>query len=130
MKLITVPKTPKSAYNPKRKVSSLLKAHIANLEAVAHKRPGATYAKRPKTEGQASAYIADLTRQLHPEIGAPQPVAAVQPAPVAYPIPGVPAAPSTRKVRRKKVKARKAKATTKPATAARKRARRTRGAKR
>jgi len=72
MKLIRIPKTPRSAYDPKRKVSSLLKAQIANLEAVTYKRQGLTRASRPKTEGQASAYIADLTRQLHPEVlGAP-----------------------------------------------------------
>src|SRR3954468_4629584 len=83
MKLISVPKTPRSAYDPKRRVSSLLKAQIANLEAVTRKRQGVTRASRPKTEGQASAYIAELTRQLHPEaLGAtPPPVATDVPAP-------------------------------------------------
>ena len=63
-KSITIPKTPKSAYNPKRKVSQLLKAHISNLETMTRKR-GGTATKRPKTEAQASAYIATLTEQLH-----------------------------------------------------------------
>jgi hypothetical protein len=63
-KSITIPKTPKSAYNPQRKVSQLLKAHISNLETMTRKR-GGTATKRPKTEAQASAYIAILTEQLH-----------------------------------------------------------------
>jgi hypothetical protein len=67
-KTIRVPTTPKSAYNPKRKISSLLKAHIANLEATTRRKLGAMPAAKPKTEGQASAYIATLTRRLHPEV--------------------------------------------------------------
>ena len=76
VKSITIPKTPKSAYNPKRKISSLLKAHIANLEAVTQRKFGVKPSMKPRTEGQASAYIAELTRQLH---------AAVQPARPASP---------------------------------------------
>src|SRR4051812_49113170 len=101
MKLITVPKTPRSAYNPKRKVSSLLKAHIANLEAVARKRTGATRTTLPKTEAQAAAYIADLTRQLHPEV-APAAEAAVRPDVAAYPVPVVPSGPGPATPRRRK----------------------------
>jgi hypothetical protein len=76
-KVIRVPRTPVSAYDPGRKVSSLLKAHLANLEVVAQRRSGLATAKRPRTEGQASAYIAELTRQLHPEA----PVAPATPVP-------------------------------------------------
>ncbi len=83
VKSIVIPKTPKSAYNPKRKISSLLKAHIANLEAVTHRKLGVKPSMKPRNEGQASAYIAELTKQLHPPDirQAPPPVpAAVQPA--------------------------------------------------
>jgi hypothetical protein len=67
VKSISIPKTPKSAYDPKRKVSNLLKAHIANLEAVTASKTRTTPVRRPRTEAQASAYIAELTERLHPE---------------------------------------------------------------
>lgn len=70
-KVITVPKTPKSAYDPNRKVSTLLKAHIANLEATTRRQRGVAVPmsrKKPRTEAQASAYIAALTESLHPQV--------------------------------------------------------------
>ena len=66
VKTIRVPKTPVSAYKPLRAASSLIKAHIANLEAAtrqhAHARPSRTH----RNEAQAASYIAELTRELHP----------------------------------------------------------------
>ena len=66
VKTIRVPKTPVSAYKPTRAASSLIKAHIANLEAAtrqhAHARPSRTH----RNEAQAASYIAELTRELHP----------------------------------------------------------------
>ena len=89
VKSIKVPATPKSAYQPKRKVSNLLKAHITNLEAVTQRKYGGGATRRPKTEGQASAYIAELTRRLHAKSPSwpPAPV-----APVAYAAPAAPPA--------------------------------------
>jgi len=64
---ITVPKTPKSAFNKNRPASDLLKAQLDHLEAAAgNYRPSAK--KRGKlTEGQAAARIHALTRTLHPQ---------------------------------------------------------------
>jgi hypothetical protein len=98
-KTITVPKTPKSAYNPGRKISSLLKAHVANLEAVTRRRGApASSKKKPKTEAQASAYIAEMTQQIHP----PGPTAPTPAAPQTVGTPPVP--PYTRPTRRKRRK--------------------------
>jgi hypothetical protein len=67
MKIITIPKTPRSAYDPARPASDLLKAHVANMQAVVHgARPGAS-PRRPRTEAQASAYLAEMTAALHPQ---------------------------------------------------------------
>jgi len=95
VKSISIPKTPKSAYDPKRKVSSLLKAHIANLEAVTASKAKAM--RKPRTEAQASAYIAELTEMLHPE-GLTAPLVDVR-----YGRPLAPAPPTTAvKPRRRK----------------------------
>jgi len=71
MKVIRVPKTPKSAFDKKRPASDLLKAQIAHLEAVVFPaaNPGAPAIARPirppvQTEGDAAAYIQSLTQQL------------------------------------------------------------------
>lgn len=88
-KQISVPRTPASAYNPKRKVSDLLKAHITNLEAVTGQGTAAGPKRKPKTEAQASAYISEMTRQLHPALYASTAPAAPAPAPA-----GVPSAPA------------------------------------
>jgi hypothetical protein len=71
MKVIRVPKTPKSAFNKKRPASDLLQAQIEHLEAVVFPaaNPGAPAIARPirppvKTEGEAAAYIHSLTQQL------------------------------------------------------------------
>ena len=98
-KAINVPKTPTSAYNPKRRVSDLLKAHVANLEAVTGQGTGGTPKRKPKNEAQASAYIAELTRLLHPGLyasavpPAPAPAGALSPAALGL------AAPATRRRR-------------------------------
>jgi hypothetical protein len=80
-KTITVPKTPRSAYNPKRAASSLLTAHVANLEAATRRHVHARPSRKPRTEAQAARYIAELTQELHPHAhppaGAPPPLPAV-----------------------------------------------------
>ena len=85
LKTIRIPKTPRTAFNKKRPVSNLLKAQIAHLEAAAY--PAGTAPKRPRrprNEGQASAYIAELTRQLHPA-GAQESAAPPAVAPLPWP---------------------------------------------
>src|SRR5436190_5247336 len=64
---ITVPKTPKSSYDPGRPVSGLLKAQIAMLEAanLSYDPRTALRARRPKTEGEAAQYIRTLHAELH-----------------------------------------------------------------
>ena len=70
VKSIAVRRAPRSAYNPGRPVSDLLKAHIRNLEAIAAPSAAATRRRTPKTEAQASTYIAELTRQI-PNLNVP-----------------------------------------------------------
>jgi hypothetical protein len=79
MATIRIPKTPPSAYNPFRLASDLLKAHVSNLEKAVGKRPAASAATKMMTEGEAAAYIRQLSRELHyrtllPEIAAAQTV--------------------------------------------------------
>lgn len=65
---ISVPKTPKSAFNKNRPASGLLLAQLEHLEAAAGNYPSETK-KRKKhlTEGQVSARIHELTQTLHPQ---------------------------------------------------------------
>ena len=64
MATIKIPKTPASAYNPDRKASDLLKAHVSNLENAVGRR-SKTAAAQAMTEGEAAAYIRQLSRELH-----------------------------------------------------------------
>lgn len=64
---IQVPKTPKSAYNPNRLISGLLRSQIEMLESATasyESDPSATKAKRPTTEGAAAKYIQELHGRL------------------------------------------------------------------
>jgi hypothetical protein len=75
MAVIKIPKTPASAYNPGRKASDLLLAHVWNLEKALGRRPKPVAARKSMTEGEAAAYIRQLGRELHhrvllPEFGA------------------------------------------------------------
>jgi hypothetical protein len=67
---ITVPKTPKSAYDPGRPASGLLKAQIAMLESanLSHDLTTVVRAKPPKTEGEAARYIQKLHAALHEQL--------------------------------------------------------------
>jgi hypothetical protein len=71
MKPVKVPKVPASAYSKNRKASDLLRSQVQQLGYIL--APGGTgnrlaaQAKRVKTEGQAAAFIARVTRRLHPE---------------------------------------------------------------
>jgi len=75
--VIPVPKPPADAYNPKRRASQLLKDQVCHLEwAVRHanERQPKDFSKikPPKTEAEAAARIAALTKQLHPEAAKPR----------------------------------------------------------
>lgn len=69
MALISVPKPPKSAYNPERPATSLLKAHVEHMREAESKLPlkyrSDFYAKAVRTEGEAAEYIRDVTEAIH-----------------------------------------------------------------
>ena len=69
MALITVPKPPKSAYNPDRPATSLLKAHVEHMREAESKLPikyrSDFYTKAVRTEGEAAEYIRDVTEAIH-----------------------------------------------------------------
>jgi len=84
MTVIKLPKTPKSAFNPRRPASALLLSQIEHLEHAVGLEP-----KRVKrTEGDAARYIAKLTAELlkqaqTPAAPAPSPLAGTAPAAVS-----------------------------------------------
>jgi hypothetical protein len=69
MALIHVPRPPKSAYDPDRPVSSLLKSQIDHLREAESKLPlryrSEMYIRTIKTEGEAARYIRDVTEAIH-----------------------------------------------------------------
>jgi hypothetical protein len=76
MAVISVPKTPKKAYNPRRPAGTLLQNQIRHLEwAVrpAGKRMPKDFKKiKPaKTEGEAAARIGKLTQELQRQSALP-----------------------------------------------------------
>jgi hypothetical protein len=54
VKTIRVPKTPVSAYKPTRAASSLITAHIANLEAATRRHDYARPSRKHRNEAQAA----------------------------------------------------------------------------
>ena len=87
MVLIPVPKPPKSAMNPDRPVSKLLKNQIEHLQRAEFRLPlkeqTNIYINAIKTEGEAADYIRRVTQAIHgahgvePKGAAPGPVAVV-----------------------------------------------------
>jgi len=69
MVLIHVPKPPKNAYNPDRPMGSLLKSQIDHLREAESKLPlryrSEVYVKAVRTEGEAAAYIREVTEAIH-----------------------------------------------------------------
>ncbi len=69
MAIIHVPRPPKSAWNPNREVSSLLKMQVEQLHHAAKRLPlryrSATYINAIKTEGEAAEYIREMTQAIH-----------------------------------------------------------------
>jgi len=86
MTVIKLPKTPKSAFNPRRPAGALLLAQIEHLEHAVGLEP-----KRVRrSEGQAAKYIAELTARLlkqsqQPTAPAPS-VTSRQPLPAIVPV--------------------------------------------
>jgi len=91
---IRVPKTPKKAFNKRRKVSGLLMAQIEHLQwaalPAAERQSAKDLAKRkirkPKTEGQAAEYIEQLTKQVLEQQAAAPPQEPPAPGPQVKPV--------------------------------------------
>jgi hypothetical protein len=68
MAIIKVPKTPATAFNPRRKPSDLIRQQIKHLEwallPAAQRQPTRLKSGTVKTEAQAAAYIALLTERV------------------------------------------------------------------
>jgi hypothetical protein len=107
MTVIKVPKTPKTAFDPDRPAGLLLQSQIEHLEAAVQSRSAAP-PRRPRmrgtpSEGQAAAYIAELTRHLDPNGAPPAVVQDVAAAAAAESAPrSVPAAARRRATPRKR----------------------------
>jgi hypothetical protein len=75
-RVVAVPKTPPSAYNPDRPISGLLANQIRHLHIVEQGmspgRQSGIDVTAIETEREASRYIQHLMRTLHPQ-GAPRP---------------------------------------------------------
>ena len=69
MTIIHVPRPPQSAMDPDRPISSLLKTQIEHLREAEEKLPSRyrteIYVNAIKTEGEAGAYIRDVTQAIH-----------------------------------------------------------------
>ncbi len=139
MAVMKVPKTPRKAFDPHRRPSALLLSQIEHLEwaalPAAQRKPGCLPAARVRTEGQAAARIAQLTRIIRDAAGAEPARAPGTFAPVQLPpLPRVPTRDgSKRRTPSKAVaKRRRAKPAAKPRAAAAKRPaiRRSRGGRR
>jgi len=69
MTLIHVPQPPKSAKNPNRPASSLLKVQIEHLHNAEKRLPlrhrTNTYINAIRTEGEAAEYIREVTEAIH-----------------------------------------------------------------
>ena len=100
-KIISVGKTPKSAYQPERKVSGLLDAQVQNVRQVIYRKFGEKMGGRPRTEEAASKFLAKATARLQviPPADLRVPAAVALPVPPAYTPPQKPQKP--RKPRRR-----------------------------
>jgi hypothetical protein len=65
---IKVPKTPASAYNPKRRPNALILAQVTGLEERLKEQGGRLRKEIPANEGAAAAHIRQLTRALHDKL--------------------------------------------------------------
>jgi hypothetical protein len=69
MTVIKVPKPPRSAYDPNRPVSSLLKMQVEHLYEAEKRLPSRyrseVYVNAIRTEGEAASYIQAVTEAIH-----------------------------------------------------------------
>ncbi len=69
MAIIQVPKPPKSAWDPNRPLSTLLKSQVEHLyeaeRKLPHKYKSQIYINAIKTEGEAADYIQKVTAAIH-----------------------------------------------------------------
>jgi len=71
-KTIRMPKTPRSAYDPKRTANILLLNHVRELEKAVKQAGRGVKTKKPKTEEQVAAYMRHLNRALHQQVLLPK----------------------------------------------------------
>ena len=67
-----MPKTPRSAYDPKRPANTLLLYHVRELEKAVKQAGRGVKSKKPKTEEQVAAYMRHLNRALHQQVLLPK----------------------------------------------------------
>ena len=103
-KTISVGKTPKSAYQPERKVSGLLDAQVQNVRQVIYRKFGEKMGGRPRTEEAASKFLAKATARLQviPPADLRVPAAVALPVLPAYTPPPKPQKPRRRTAAKKK----------------------------
>jgi len=103
-KTISVGKTPKSAYQPERKVSGLLDAQVQNVRQVIYRKFGEKMGGRPRTEEAASKFLAKATARLQviPPADLRVPAAVALPVPPAYTPPPKPQKPRRRTAAKRK----------------------------
>jgi hypothetical protein len=103
-KIISVGKTPKSAYKPERKVSGLLDAQVQNVRQVIYRKFGEKMGGRPRTEEAASKFLAKATARLQviPPADLRVPAAVALPVPPAYTPPPKPQKPRRRTAAKRK----------------------------
>jgi hypothetical protein len=72
MAIIRIPSVPRSAYNENRPANALLLAQVRELEKAVRAAGRKVQRLKPRTEGQAAAYIRHLNRALHQQVLLPQ----------------------------------------------------------
>ena len=70
-KVVTVPKTQAGAFNPDRRISTLIESQLRHLREVEKSLPAEQQTNidisKIETERQASDYIQKVTARLHPQ---------------------------------------------------------------
>jgi hypothetical protein len=69
---IKMPKTPRSAYNPKRPANMLLINQVRELEKAVKQAGRGVKSKKPRTEEQVATYMRHLNRALHQQVLLPK----------------------------------------------------------
>jgi hypothetical protein len=69
---IPMPKTPRSAYDPKRPANTLLLNHVRELEKAVAEAGRSVRRKKPRTEEQVANYMRHLNRALHQQVLLPK----------------------------------------------------------